>query len=261
MIRLLILISLTFYVVSCSNEEPAPIKPPTKKTTVKPKKKVKLKPKPKVKPMITKDSVVEKLTEYGKNHPETVVDIFTSKGKVRIRLYKDTPLHRASFLLMANEGYFTHSVFTRVAPFFIAQGGGTYTKEQTAVTRKTGVYTIPAEFKRHRMHKQGAVAAAREYKKNPDKRSDPFAFYFVEGTLYNHPTLDRYEKENGYKFTKKQREYYVSKPGAAHLDGQHTVFGEIISGYSVIPKITQVERDSKDWPIEDIFIDSVKLIR
>ena len=64
-----------------------------------------------------------------------------------------------------------------------------------------------------------------------------------------------------YKFTKKQREFYVSKPGAAHLDGEHTVFGEIISGYSVIPKITQVERDSKDWPIEDLFIDSVKVVR
>ena len=42
-------------------------------------------------------------------------------------------------------------------------------------------------------------------------------FYFVEGTLNNDPTLDRYEQEKDYTFTKKQREFYVSKPGAAQI--------------------------------------------
>lgn len=258
--NILFLVILSAFLFACS-ADPKIESSPSQKVVKKVKRVVNKVQKVIVKPIITADSVSEKLLAYGAVNRESIVDVFTSKGKVRIRLYKDTPLHRSSFLLLCNEGYFKHSVFTRVAPFFIAQGGGTYTDEQTAVTRKTGVYTIPSEFKRHRIHKQGAVAAARRYIKNPDKRSDPFAFYFVEGTLYNHPTLDRYEQEKDYKFTKKQREFYVSKPGAAHLDGEHTVFGEIISGYSVIPKITQVERDSKDWPIEDLFIDSVKVVR
>lgn len=258
--KLLFLVIIAASLIACS-EDPKIEPSPSKKVTKPIKPKVKKVKKAVIKPIITKDSVRENLLAYGKKNPETIIDIFTSMGKVRIRLYKDTPLHRASFLLLCKEGYFKHSVFTRVAPFFIAQGGGTYTKEQTAVSRKTGVYTIPSEFKRHRIHKQGAVAAAREYKNNPEKASDPFAFYFVEGTLYNHPTLDRYEQEKDYKFTKKQRDFYVSNPGAAHLDGEHTVFGEIVSGYSVIPKITQVDRDSKDWPVKDIFIDSVIVVR
>jgi peptidyl-prolyl cis-trans isomerase A (cyclophilin A) len=258
--NILFLIIISALLFACS-EGPKIEASPSKKVVKKPKWKTEKVKKVVVKPMITMDSVSAKLLAYGKVNQETIVDIYTSKGKVRIRLYKDTPLHRASFLLMCKEEYFKHSVFTRVAPFFIAQGGGTYTDEQTAVSRKTGVYTIPSEFKRHHIHKQGAVAAARQYINNPDKRSDPFAFYFVEGTLYNDPTLDRYEQEKDYKFTKKQREFYVSKPGAAHLDGEHTVFGEIINGYPVIPIITQVERDSKDWPIEDVFIDSVKVLR
>ena len=141
MLKYLLYLFVTLVVLSgCSGDSEGKnikIKSPAKKTTVPKKKRVKIKKKPVIKPMITKDSVAVKLTEYGKNHKETIVDIYTTKGKVRIRLYKDTPLHRASFLLMANEGYFTHSVFTRVAPCFIAQGGGTYTKEQTAVSRKT----------------------------------------------------------------------------------------------------------------------------
>ena len=217
--------------------------------------------KEKAKNFITNDNVVARLIDYGKKNPETIADIFTTKGKIRIRLYNDTPLHRANFILMAKKKYFDGTIFTRVKKGFIAQGGGAYDEKNTKIRGNIGKYTIPAEFLKKRFHKQGAIAAARRYEDNPEKRSDQSAFCFVEGTIFNEFTLDQYEEINGYHYDQAQRTYYLNHPGAAHIDGEHTVFGEIINGYSVVPKITEVHTDSKDWPKEDIFIDSVIIIK
>lgn len=211
--------------------------------------------------LITDENVVRKLTAYGKANPETIVKIFTSKGAVTIRLFKDTPLHRANFIMLAKRGYFNGTVFMRVVKDFMAQGGAGATYVHTDLKKAIGNYTIPPEFSAKHIHKRGAVAAAREYRNNPDKRSDPYMFYMVEGTPFSDDTLDKYERKHGHKYSAAQRAYYTKNPGAAHLDNEHTVFGEIISGYSVVPKITAVETDRKDWPIDDIFIDSVAVIR
>ena len=144
---------------------------------------------------------------------------------------------------------------------FIAQGGGTYQEAQVEVKKSIGSYTIPAEISKNRFHKRGTVGAARGYLNNPDKRSDPYAFYFVEGMKYSKEMLNHYEMKNNYTYSKKQVEYYTQKPGAAHIDGEHTVFGEIISGYNVVPKITVVETDSREWPRVDIYIDSVVVVK
>jgi peptidyl-prolyl cis-trans isomerase A (cyclophilin A) len=207
--------------------------------------------------LIRNDNVVERLTEYGKDNPETIADIYTRFGKIRIQLFKDVPLHRANFIMLAKSGYYNGTVFTRVVKNFIAQGGSAHSYHQVDIQRAIGLYTIPSEFTSKHYHYQGMVAAARDYENNPEKRSDPFVFYFVEGTTYSDETLDHYEKDTGRKFSKSQRGYYTKKPGAAHIDNEHTVFGKIISGYSVVPKLTSVKTDKYGWPDEDLFIDSV----
>lgn len=209
---------------------------------------------------ITNDNVVERLTEYGNQNPETVVDVYTTKGKMRIKLFKDTPLHRANFILHAKSGYFTHSYFTRVAKKFMAQCGGAYGDLQKEIQDTLGYYKIPSEMSHHHYHKKGAVAAARSYYKNPDKKSECDEFYFVEGTKYSQLALDHYETDNSYTFSKGQRDYYKNNPGAAHIDGEHTVFGQITRGFHVVPKLTNVKTNSQDWPIEEVFIDSVVVI-
>jgi peptidyl-prolyl cis-trans isomerase A (cyclophilin A) len=244
-------------VFSCS--EPETLNVPQKKTVVK------KKPKPK-KPavdtnLITDDNVERKLLAYGKANPESIVKVHTTKGIITIRLFEDTPLHRANFIMLAKKGYFEGTVFMRVVKGFMAQGGAAATGKHTDIKRTIGGYTIPPEFRAHYIHKQGAVAAAREYRNNPDKRSDPYMFYMVEGVPFSDETLDKYERKHGKQYTAEQRAYYTKNPGAAHLDGEHTVFGEIISGYSVIPQITAVETDRKDWPIDDIFIEKVEVVR
>lgn len=211
--------------------------------------------------LITDENVTEKLLEYGKENHETILEIYTTKGKIKVRLFEDTPLHRANFVMMAKKGFFEGSVFTRVVKDFMAQGGGTYNEEQVEVKKQIGHYTIPNEISKNRFHKKGALGAARSYLSNPDKRSDPYAFYLVEGTTYNDAALDHYEYENKYKFTQTQRDYYKTNKGAAHIDGEHTVFGEIIEGFNVVPKLTHVRTDSRDWPHDDILIEKVVVIK
>ena len=211
--------------------------------------------------VITDENVVRKLTAYGRNNPETIVKVYTTKGAVTIRLFEDTPLHRANFIMLAKRGYFDGTVFMRVVKDFMAQGGAGATYVHTDLRKEIGYYTIPPEFTSKHIHKRGAVAAAREYRGNPDKRSDPYMFYMVEGTIFSDETLDKYERKHDKKYSAEQRAYYTTNPGAAHLDNEHTVFGEIISGYEVVPKLTAVETDRKDWPVDDIFIEKVEIIR
>ena len=209
---------------------------------------------------VTDENVKQRLLSYGEKNPETIVLFITDQGMIKVRLFEDTPLHRANFIMMAKNGCYDNTVFTRVAREFMAQGGGTYEEENVELRNSIGKFTIPAEISKAHYHKKGALAAARRYQNNPKKRSDPYAFYFVEGSLYNDLTLDKYEKENNYTYSEAQREYYKQKPGAAHIDGQHTVFGEIIEGYDVIPKLTHVKTDGRDWPVTDIYIQKVEVI-
>lgn len=61
-------------------------------------------------------------------------------------------------------------------------------------------------------------------------------------------------------FNQEQRDAYENVGGAPHLDGQYTVFGEVISGWDVIEKIEKAETDKNDRPKEDIKIIDVKLL-
>jgi len=219
-----------------------------------------IQPKP-VYNLISDKNVVGRLTAFGKENPETIVDVYTSKGKIRIKLFKDTPLHRANFILLVKGGYFKHALFSRVAKKFMAQFGGSYDDLQRDIQDTIGSFTIPSEMSHHHFHKKGALAAARSYNKNPDKRSSSNEFYFVEGQRLSDFTLDHYAYENNYKFTTAQRKYYENNFGAAHIDGEHTVFGQIIEGYNIVPKLTHVPTDSQEWPTKDIYVDSTIIIK
>jgi len=256
------LLSLFFLLIfyACSESSPKDvIKKPLEKETVVQSKKV-IQPVPKAN-LINNDNVVEKLTAYGKENPETIVSLKTTKGTIKIRLYKDTPLHRANFILFAKSGYFDGCLFSRVVPNFMAQCGGAYDEKQREIIKKIGNYSIPSEMKHTWFHKAGAIGAARSYTDNPDKRSEPDEFYFVEGTRFSDITLDKYTRENHYTYTSSQRDFYLKNKGAAHLDGEHTVFGQIIAGLSIVSKLTDVETDSRDWPYNDLYIEKVEVIK
>jgi len=215
--------------------------------------------KPKL-PIINDENVVERLTEFGKNNHENIVDIYTTKGKIRIKLYDDTPLHRANFILLVKSGYLNGCLFSRVVKNFMAQCGGSYDELQRKIQDSIGSYSIPNEIRRKNFHKKGTIGMARSYRNNPNKNSECDEFYFVEGTKYSGITLDHYEELNKYKFNAEQRNYYKTNPGAAHIDGEHTVFGIITQGYDVVKKLTHVDTDSQDWPVVDMYIDSAVIV-
>ncbi|KGL64001.1 peptidylprolyl isomerase [Polaribacter sp. Hel1_85] len=163
------------------------------------------------------------LTEFGKQNPETKVLIKTDFGNIKLRLYKDTPIHRANFIFLTKIKYFNTTVFYRVAKNFVIQGGNSdemYTQKER---NKYGNYLLKPEFRKNRRHKYGALAAAREWKRNPNKLSSPFEFYMVQ-----------------------------KKSGAYHLDNEHTVFGEVISGFRTLEKISKVRVGVDEWPVDDV---------
>lgn len=163
------------------------------------------------------------LTAYGKENPETKVVIKTKFGDIKLHLYEDVPVHRANFIFLTKIKYFNTTVIYRVAKNFVIQGGNSdnlYTQKQR---RKYGNYLLEPEFRKNRKHKYGALAAARQWENNPNKLSSPFEFYMVH-------------KRNG----------------AHHLDNEHTVFGEVVSGFDTLDKISKVKVGVDEWPVNDI---------
>ncbi len=185
---------------------------------------------------------------------ETVVVIKTNMGTIKAKLYNDTPLHRDNFIKLVNEGWYNGSPFHRVIKDFMIQGG------QNANGQLDPGYTIPAEFKDNHFHKKGALAAARQPDQvNPKKASSGSQFYIVQGKVYDERTIDMFESRMGKVFSARQRQAYQTVGGTPHLDGDYTVFGEVIEGLDVVDKIAAVETGRMDVPIKPVIINSVTI--
>ena len=104
-------------------------------------------------------NIVEYLLKYGDDHPETIVMINTEFGDIKLRLYKDTPLHRANFIFLSKIGYFDSTCFYRVVPDFIIQGGNSERIKTMRYRNKYRNYKMPSEFRPNHKHKHGAIAA------------------------------------------------------------------------------------------------------
>src|SRR5688572_21257669 len=91
---------------------------------------------------VPKHNVRAFLTEYGQANPETEVLISTSLGKMKVKLYEDTPLHRANFIRLVKGGYYNNTAFYRILRGFMIQGGHANELENTL-----DLYTVPAEIK------------------------------------------------------------------------------------------------------------------
>ena len=178
---------------------------------------------------------------------ETLVLIKTSLGDITVKLYNDTPLHRDNFIKLINEGWYNNSPFHRVINNFMIQGG------HNQDGRVDPGYTIPAEFRANHIHKKGALAAARQGDHvNPKKASSGCQFYIVQGQVLTDAHIQMYQQRMGLTFTKEQIEAYTTVGGTPHLDGEYTVFGEVVEGLDVIDKIAKVKTGYMDVPVEAV---------
>ena len=196
----------------------------------------------------------------------TRVVMETTQGTIELKLYDATPLHRDNFLSLVKEGAYDSLLFHRVIKDFMIQGGDPDSKNAepgALLGEGDRPYTIPAEFRLEEgvFHRRGALAAARESDDvNPEQRSSAMQFYIVWGSVCTDERLDyiqeRLDQITGgkVKFTPQMREVYKTVGGTPHLDGQYTVFGEVISGLDVVDLIQQADTDENDRPLEDIRI-------
>jgi len=175
---------------------------------------------------IPQEQLIPFLTQYGKENPENRVRIITSFGNIEVTLYRDTPLHRANFIMLVKKGYFNNTFFHRVAPGFVIQGGNS---DNVATPRKRseiGDYLIPSEFDAGHKHNYGAFSAAKYSEQNVSKASSPFEFFIV-----------------------------MDENGTPHLNNDHTVFGRVTKGMEVAEKIAQVKIGQSEWPIDNVEMD------
>lgn len=238
---------------------------------------------------------------------ETIVSIKTDFGEIKVKLYDDTPKHKANFVKLVNEGFYNDLLFHRVINKFMIQGGDPNSRNaEPSVQLGSGGpgYTVPAEINPKYFHKKGALSAARiGGPRNPEKNSSGSQFYIVQGEVYRTGQLDTmemminnqkkeilfrekleaekakleafkakndrvgfdllvaetreavdsiYEAGPKYSMSKEQRDVYTTIGGYPSLDGEYTIFGEVIEGLDVIDKIAAVKTNSANRPLENI---------
>jgi len=148
----------------------------------------------------------------------TRASIETNLGSISFKLLPDiAPETVRNFEKLASSGFYDGTLFHRVIPGFMIQGGDPNTKQPNKASWGTGGpgYTIKAEFN-SRSHLRGMVSMARS--QDPDSAGSQFFIVTKDSTF---------------------------------LDRQYTVFGEVTEGMDVADRIVNLQRDGNDCPLED----------
>ena len=186
----------------------------------------------------TTDSSLKEKTSMTTDQPASTADLSskegpiavmqTSKGPIKIQLFeKATPKTVANFVKLAEEEFYNGTLFHRVIPDFMIQGGDPLTKEKKDDWSVHGTggpgYAFPDEFNNHK-NIRGRISMA---------NSGP--------------------NTNGSQF------FIITAQSTPWLDGKHAVFGEVIEGMDVVDMIEKVQANANDHPIEDVEIISVTI--
>ncbi len=190
---------------------------------------------------IDNGKVTTVLATYAKEHPEMDIIIKTSEGDIPIKLYDDTPLHRANFIRLIKNRHFDAGVFYRSIQGFMIQGGNTSAERYK--------YLIPSEILKHNICKKGALCMAHYDEGNPQNNSSATEFFIVHGQKLTPFAI----KEDHLKLDSLQLKYYTTIGGDYHLDGKYTVFGEVISeGFNTLDKIANAPINGEETPVNPV---------
>ena len=156
--------------------------------------------------------------EIKKMHDTTAV-LHTKFGDITLDFFPEVaPNHVNNFIELGTKGFYDKTIFHRVIPGFMIQGGDPNSKDADKSRHGTGGpgYSVKAEFNK-KPHKRGTLSMARS--RHPDSAGSQF---------------------------------FICVADVPHLDGQYTVFGEVTHGMDVADKIVSQQRDANDNPLERI---------
>ncbi len=140
-------------------------------------------------------------------------------GDIQLKFFPDVaPNHAKNLVKLAGEGFYNGTTFHRVIPGFMIQGGDPNSKSPDRSTHGTGGpgYKVKAEFNQ-RPHKRGTLSMARS--QDPNSAGSQF---------------------------------FICVADASFLNGQYTVFGEVVSGMETVDRIVNASRDANDNPHDRI---------
>ena len=149
--------------------------------------------------------------------PRAIID--TKFGSIELTFFPDkAPNHVENFLKLAKSGFYNGTLFHRIIPRFMIQGGDPNTKGDDPSTYGTGgpEYNLKAEFN-NRPHGRGILSMARS--QDPDSAGSQF---------------------------------FIVVADSSFLNGKYTVFGKVVKGMDVVDLIVSEERDARDLPRERI---------
>jgi cyclophilin family peptidyl-prolyl cis-trans isomerase len=169
---------------------------------------------------------------YPDRENDYLVTLETEFGNMMILLFDEAPMHKENFVSLAKAGVFNGNTFHRVIENFMIQSGDPSTSNiSRSYNPRIIPPHVPAEINPKFSHRRGTVGAARYGgQQNPLKNSSPTQFYIV-----------RHDR------------------AAPHLDGEYTVFGQVMSGMEVIDSIAVRPTDERDRPLRDVRIKQVRV--
>ena len=150
---------------------------------------------------------------------EQQATIHTRLGDITLKFFPDVaPNHVNNFIELAKKGFYNGTIFHRVVPKFVIQGGDPNSKSSDRSKHGMGGpgYSVKAEFS-NKPHKRGTLSMARSA--HPDSAGSQF---------------------------------FICVTDAPFLDGKYTVFGEVVKGMEVVDKIVLQPRDKNDNPNDKI---------
>ena len=158
---------------------------------------------------------------------ETIL-ISTSFGDMKVKLFNETPLHKANFLKLVSEHFYDSLLFHRIIQGFMIQGGDPDSKHADS-KKLLGDgdlnYTIPAEFIPTLCHKKGMLCAARNSDDvNPTKASSACQFYIVQGKIRDDKELMSFEKRINRALITKLKDTYFKESENLWLQEKITHF-------------------------------------
>ncbi len=193
-----------------------------------------------------------------------LVEVNTTVGRMVIALNNETPHHRDNFLKLVQEQYYDSTLFHRVVPGAMVIGGDPASRHaddrHKVLGTGTTVPSLAPEIVPAIVHIKGALGAVRDESfPAGEKRSHGAGFYMILGQDWSPSELRMVEQKRNaadpmaaITYTPDQLRAYATAGGSPRMDGEYTIFGQVLEGSDVLDRISAMPCDDRDRPLTDV---------